>query len=153
LEGDSAEPSLRLQMILGVGLPVIAIGGGVLAMQIAELCGFQIGEISLLATFRVLMVFAYPIIAGPSAVLGEYWWSQSRKKPFTPRHIAPTMILLGVVLVFTAFLSFVLETLSPRLDFSAQVQVLGVSIALAVLIPLLIARTQGARERLRNMYG
>lgn len=153
MEDDLKEPSLRIQIILGVGASIIGIGGGLLTLFIAtSLFGLGRGATSLLGGFRVLVVLGYAIMVIPFAVLGEYWWSSWRGKTFEPKHIISTSLLLGAVLMLMASLSYIFEMLLPKLDVSAQAPVIGVSIALAIVISTLIARTSRTRERLKNMY-
>jgi hypothetical protein len=153
MEDDLEEPSLQTQIILSVGGSIIGIGGAVLTFFIAtNLLGLGRGTQSLLGGFRILVVLGYAIMVVPFAVLGEYWWSSWRRKPFKPKHIIPTSILLGAVLMLMAFLSYIFELLLPNLEVSAQAPVLGMSIALAILISTLIAKTSRVRERLKRMY-
>jgi len=117
-----------------------------------NLLGLGRGNTSLLGGFRILVVLGYAIMVIPFAVLGEYWWSSWRSKPFKPKHIISTSILLGMVLMFMASLSYIFEMLFPKFEVSQQAPVLGLSIALAILISTLIARTSKARDRLESMY-
>jgi len=100
----------------------------------------------------MLIVLGYVVIAFPAAVLGEYLWSQTKKKTFKLKRIAFNGLLLGAVLMLMVFLSYIFEILFPNVNASAQVPLLGVSVGLAIIITALIARTPRARELVKKMY-
>jgi uncharacterized membrane protein YfcA len=153
MEENFEESSLRLQIILGVGGSIIGIAGGLTIIFVAtNLLGFRPGAISLLSGVRVLMILMYAITIIPFATLGEYWWSQMKKRSFKPKNMVYTSLFLGACLAFMALLSFIFELLLPGIDTSTQALVLAISGALAILIPALIARTPKVRKRLIKLY-
>ena len=122
------------------------------AFVVTSVLGFKLQELSLFQSVRMLLAVGYFIMVLPSAILGEYWWSQWRKKPFKPRHFAFTAALLGSTLGSIGLLTYVFELLLPNLEISAQAPVLAVCSALVIVISALIARTPRVRERLNEIY-
>jgi len=153
MKEEPDQPSLRLQIILGVGGTIISLGGilsiAFIAMSVIHLGA---GEMSMLAGIRILSVFWYVITVLPFAVLGEYWHSQWKKKSFRPKNVAFTSAFVAAILGSTDLLSYIFELLLPPLEAPVQITVFVLSGGLALVISSAIARTRRIRERLNNMY-